>query len=188
MGFCAKPIPAVYDDSLSFYEMYCKLSNKLNELVELINSQESTYATIEMLENSQSEQDRKWGESLSNSVDSINAYISSEVTRLEKLIEDAIAGQVTIFDPTYGISPRYVGDVVKNVYHWLRYYADYAKVIDDLELSAQDRDSLSLTSKEFDLYSMRYYSKSDNVSPLPDNYVKKHDIKAYYFERMLNAR
>lgn len=187
MSFCVKPIPAVYDDSLSYYEMYCKMANKLNELIELIQSQESTYATIEMLENSQSEQDRKWGESLRSSVDSINAYISSEVLRLEKLIEEAIAGQVTIFDPTYGIAPRYVGDVVKNVYHWLRYYADYAKVIDDLELTCQERDSLSLTAKEFDLYSTLYYSKSQTVGPMPDVYVKKHDIKAYYFERLSNA-
>ena len=34
----AKILPLSYDDSLSYYEQLCKLTNKMNELVEFINS------------------------------------------------------------------------------------------------------------------------------------------------------
>lgn len=33
----AKILPVSYDDSLSYYEQICKLTNKMNEIVEFIN-------------------------------------------------------------------------------------------------------------------------------------------------------
>lgn len=35
--FCHKVLPLVYDDSLSYYEVLCKLTNKINEIIDLIN-------------------------------------------------------------------------------------------------------------------------------------------------------
>lgn len=35
--FCQKVLPAVYDDSLSYYELLCKLVAKLNEVIESTN-------------------------------------------------------------------------------------------------------------------------------------------------------
>ena len=35
---CYKVLPLVYDDSLSYYEVLCKLTNKINEVIESINS------------------------------------------------------------------------------------------------------------------------------------------------------
>lgn len=35
---CAKILPVSYDGSLSYYEQLCKLTDKMNELVEFINS------------------------------------------------------------------------------------------------------------------------------------------------------
>jgi len=40
--FCHKVLPLVYDDSLSYYEVLCKLTNKINEIIELINGQISS--------------------------------------------------------------------------------------------------------------------------------------------------
>ena len=37
---CAKIQPLSYDDSLSYYEQLCKLTNKMNEIVEFIKSAE----------------------------------------------------------------------------------------------------------------------------------------------------
>lgn len=34
----AKILPLSYDDGLSYYEQLCKLTNKMNEIVEFINS------------------------------------------------------------------------------------------------------------------------------------------------------
>jgi hypothetical protein len=36
--WCQQVLPAVYDDSLSYYELLCKVVNKLNELIEQVGS------------------------------------------------------------------------------------------------------------------------------------------------------
>ena len=38
----AKILPLSYDDSLSYYEQLCKLTNKMNELVNFVNGEIST--------------------------------------------------------------------------------------------------------------------------------------------------
>lgn len=35
--FCAKILPLTYDDSLSYYEQVCKLANKMNEIINIVN-------------------------------------------------------------------------------------------------------------------------------------------------------
>jgi hypothetical protein len=35
--WCQKVLPLVFDDSLSYYEVLCKLSSKLNEVINTIN-------------------------------------------------------------------------------------------------------------------------------------------------------
>lgn len=183
-GCYNRVLPAVYSDELSYYEMLAKLKHKLNELIKVFNEQTELYATIELLNKSQNEQDKVWAAQLSAMNDALSTRITSEVDRLEKIIAETVAGKVTVFDPTYGIEPRPVEQVIKNVYHWLRYYADYAVTIDNLLLSAEARDAMALEARTFDLYSMQYYSKSDIPAPTnPDDYVKKHDILAYYFDR-----
>ena len=39
--YCQKVLPLVYDNSLSYYEVLCKLTNKINELVDAVNELES---------------------------------------------------------------------------------------------------------------------------------------------------
>lgn len=39
--YCQKVLPLVYDNSLSYYEVLCKLTNKINELVDTVNELES---------------------------------------------------------------------------------------------------------------------------------------------------
>ena len=164
---CTPVLPMVLDDGHSYIEQVNKLRLKINELIEIFDQQTSLYATIEMLLNSQREQDIKWGRELEEQYNLIMGYVVSEILRLEKIIAETVAGKVTIFDPTYGIEPRPVEQVVKNVYHWLRYYADYAVTIDNLTLSAKVRDDYQIIAKDFDLYSMLYYSNSDMPKPTP---------------------
>lgn len=40
--YCQKVLPLVYDDSLSYYEVLCKLRVKINECIDVINSYEET--------------------------------------------------------------------------------------------------------------------------------------------------
>ena len=37
---CQKVLPLVYDNSLSYYEAICKLTDKVNELVDIVNNLE----------------------------------------------------------------------------------------------------------------------------------------------------
>lgn len=45
--WCQKILPAVYDDSLSYYEAICKLADKVNEIVEIFNSEENDLTELE---------------------------------------------------------------------------------------------------------------------------------------------
>lgn len=47
--WCQKVLPAVYDDSLSYYELLCKVIQKLNEVIELSNSQSEAIKELEDL-------------------------------------------------------------------------------------------------------------------------------------------
>lgn len=42
--WCHKVLPLVYDDSLSYYEVLCKVSEKINEIVELFDPFTSEFA------------------------------------------------------------------------------------------------------------------------------------------------
>lgn len=162
-------LPAVYTDEISYYEVLAKLTETLNELIDSYNNMTATYATIEMLEQSQAEQDTRFTTKLKEQYDYIMAHIQTEVERLEKLIADIVAGQVTVFDPTYGIKPRPIDKVIRNTYHWTRYYADYAGEIDALAYTASQRDGFGIVAKTFDLFSMQYYTKADAPHPYTAN-------------------
>lgn len=44
--WCQKVLPAVYDDSLSYYELLCKVIDKLNEVIEQSNEQSQVITII----------------------------------------------------------------------------------------------------------------------------------------------
>ena len=162
---CNRVLPAVYADELSYYEVLCKLTEAVRELQSIIDGWEDVYVTKEGLSASQDEQDGRWADELQDAYDELMDALNGEVARLEKLIAEVIAGQVTVFDPTYGIEPRPVDVVIRNTYHWTRYYAEYAGTIDGMGLTAAQRDGKMLDAKTFDLFSMEYYS---NVArPIP---------------------
>lgn len=45
--YCTKVLPAVYDDSLSYYEAVCKLTQKLNEVIENDNKQTDAIVNLQ---------------------------------------------------------------------------------------------------------------------------------------------
>ena len=56
--WCQKVLPAVYDDSLSYYELLAKVIEKLNEVIEKYNGTDSVWEYIlEQLESMQKEID-----------------------------------------------------------------------------------------------------------------------------------
>lgn len=45
--WCQQILPAVYDDSLSYYEAVCKVGDKLNEVINVLNESDAKLADIE---------------------------------------------------------------------------------------------------------------------------------------------
>ena len=45
--WCQKVLPLVYDDSLSYYEVLCKMKEKLNEIIAETNNWESMFDELE---------------------------------------------------------------------------------------------------------------------------------------------
>ena len=80
-----------------------------------------------------------------------NAYTDSKFAILEEEIQDIIAGQITVYDPTTGIlSP--LQTVIDNLYSSTREEAITATEYDGLELTADTYDDYELTAFNYDKY------------------------------------
>lgn len=82
--WCQRVLPAVFDDSLSYYELLCKVVKYLNDVIEVVNNNADTtqrladdVQTLEtVIQEIRSEMD-KWedGEYIENYIDSLIKYI-----------------------------------------------------------------------------------------------------------------
>lgn len=77
--WCQKVLPLVYDDSLSYYEVLCKLREKINEIIEVSNGWQDQYDELVKV----MEQLQEWIDNFDTS------YI-------EKLIQEKIATMVFV--------------------------------------------------------------------------------------------
>lgn len=94
--WCQKVIPLVYDDSLSYYETLCKVSQKLNEVIDFVNNFQDT--TNDYTD----EQIRILKEYLQNEINITNynleqlrkdgkAYVDSEILKVTGYINEQIS-------------------------------------------------------------------------------------------------
>ena len=72
VGKCQPILPAVYEESLSYYESICKLIAKINELVDTVNN-----IKVDML-------------------DEANAYTDEEIRKMESRVNDAVASVIAL--------------------------------------------------------------------------------------------
>lgn len=77
--WCNKVLPLVYDDSLSYYELLCKVVKKLNDLIEAYSGYDTIIADIKASVDKLQEQ--------------INAF---DTTYIEKLISDKLASMIYV--------------------------------------------------------------------------------------------
>ena len=71
-GKCQPILPAVYEDSLSYYESICKLIAKINELVDAVNN-----IKVDIL-------------------DEANAYTDEEIRKMESRVNDAVNSVIAL--------------------------------------------------------------------------------------------
>ena len=54
--YCQAVLPAVYDDSLSYYEAVCKVGEKLNEVIEVLNQDGKNFTALQVAVNALKEE------------------------------------------------------------------------------------------------------------------------------------
>ena len=89
--WCYKVLPLVYDDSLSYYELLCKVVSKLNELIEKYASFDDILAEIQ------------------TAIDALQKQIDEfDTTYIEKLIKDKLANMIYVWISDAGYIIYYV--------------------------------------------------------------------------------
>ena len=89
--YCQKVLPLVYDESLSYYEVLCKVKHKLNELIDSQNLQDEEIKAIE------------------NELAEVQNWIDNfDTTVIKELIEDYIATMIFV-------EINDAGDIVYNI-------------------------------------------------------------------------
>ena len=89
--WCYKVLPLVYDDSLSYYELLCKVVSKLNELIEKYASFDDVVAEIQ------------------SAIDALQKQIDEfDTTYIEKLINDKLANMIYVWISDAGYIIYYV--------------------------------------------------------------------------------
>lgn len=171
-----QPISADPKDMMTDVEFLLGMLKKLNQVIAQVNSNtefiEQYSGKIEELEQAlkdmQDELERfetEVGEEIQNEFEQIRAEIQSLIAttltqanaytdvvagRLEQEIEDIIAGQINVYDPTTGLlSPIQI--VVNNLYNISRGDALTATEYDALELTATAYDAYNLSAQQYDM-------------------------------------
>ena len=89
--WCCKVLPLVYDDSLSYYELLCKVVSKLNELIE-------KYASFDDMV-----------EEIQSAIDALQKQIDEfDTTYIEKLIKDKLANMIYVWISDAGYFIYYI--------------------------------------------------------------------------------
>lgn len=95
-GYCHKVLPAAFDDSLSYYEQICRLTQKVNETIEQFNGlQEQIDAINSHLDDVDDDLASLHGElgNLESKVESYHSELLGYITELYRLIESLGHGQ-----------------------------------------------------------------------------------------------
>ena len=172
----SKTLPLAFDDSLSYLEMLCATLDKLNETIVQVNENtavaeryETLLREIEEEVNRLEQEYIEFKESIEEEIDTkfieirraLTVYIENQISvlryeidqkyqELNKKIDDVIAGDIKIYDPTTGLlSPIQV--VVNNIFDMNRQNAITAGEFDELELTATTFDSYEITAFNFDI-------------------------------------
>lgn len=163
-------------DELTLYGMICKISEYLNEMREQVNKNTETaveyeqylleiQAKVTQLEEDYNrfkveineEIDRRFAELTYQLESEINTqlaymryYIDTQYNELNQKIDDVIAGDIKVYDPTTGLlSPIQV--VINNIFDMNRVDAISATEFDELELTATEFDEKEISAYNFDV-------------------------------------
>lgn len=172
----SKTLPLAFDDSLSYLEMLCSMLDKLNETIEQVNhNTEVAEHYEELLKQIETEVNRLEQEYLEfkaqieaeiderftqmeatltvyieNQIAIIRYEIQTKYDELNQKIDNIIAGDINVYDPTTGqLEPIQV--VINNLFDMNRTNAITCTEFDEIELTATEFDATEITAYNFDV-------------------------------------
>lgn len=150
---CNRVLPAVYTDELSYYEVLCKVVDKVNEIVELIGD----YATVEEIKQSI----KDLAEYVDRQDAALKRYSDDMDEALKNYLLDVIAkvttGKIQVLSNTVGgyVPLQFELD---RMYDRLRYYAFAAVYLDGFGLTARQLDDKLYRAYQFDIYNTTVFA------------------------------
>lgn len=163
-------------DELTLYGMICKISEYLNEMrvqvnkntetaieyqqylleiQEKVNELEQDYERFkteidEDIDNRFNELTYQLTTEINNQLAIMRYYIDTQYQELNQKIDDVIAGDIKIYDPTTGLlEPIQV--VINNLFDMNRTNAITCSEFDGIELTASEFDAIEITAFNFDV-------------------------------------
>lgn len=101
--WCQKILPAVFDDSLSYYELLCKVIAKLNEVIEVANMSkeawDAIYDELTRVEQESKDRDDALQKDLDDKVDNLQEQVTSndeDIANLQKFYKE-FYNEYTVF-------------------------------------------------------------------------------------------
>lgn len=172
----SRTLPLAFDESLSYLEWLSTIQDKLNETIKQVNINtevaehyEELLLEIEQEVSRLEEEYEQFKIDIENEIDErfialkgeITLYIETQIAvlrydiqnvynELNQKIEDIIAGDINVYDPTTGLlSP--IQTVVNNLFDMNRTNAITATEFDGIELTATQFDATEITAYNFDI-------------------------------------
>lgn len=171
----SKTLPLAFDESLSYLEMLCSILDKLNETIVQVNTNtevaEHYEELLQEIENEVNRLEQEYNEfkiSIENEIDkrfneiqsTLTLYIENQIAilryeiaekynELNTKIENVIAGDISVYDPTTGVIEP-IQTVINNLFDMNRTNAITCSEFDGIELTATEFDSKEITAFNFD--------------------------------------
>lgn len=108
---CHKILPLVYDESLSYYEVLCKVANKLNETIDATNQLEDNVSVLN--DNVNTLTDRV--NTIASEINTFEAHIIAEFNRLESEITTTVDDKMREVDNKIGEMDRKIAQIDNEV-------------------------------------------------------------------------
>lgn len=188
--WCQKVLPAVYDDSLSYYELLCKVMSKLNEVIDVINTFETGHEDIynrldnldklvadleDVVKADYDELKGLIGDNKQAIEDNYN-HFTDEINELKRKLKE-IVSTMRIYDPTKGYYTNSV-DSIRRVVQLLATPAD--EVLNVTQVGKLTTDAL----KKYTCGELVNSSFRRNTEiPFQETHVES-DVDIYKFTRI----
>ena len=182
-GGLTRTLPLAFDESMSFIELLYAMNSKLTEAIENLNIIIEQYSEIEvnfediyneleslntlisqvnhhaevLVNNLRVELQGEFNYDLNIAVEGLTATIENNYTELDNKINNAVVGQVEVYNPT-NAQVENIDKVIMDIYNANRLYAITCTGFDNLELTCDEFESKDLTAYDFDNYSLELLS------------------------------